>query len=85
MTHQSRKLSAQVPNPYGGLSFMRWAQLLSQQWAQYNVPSPVSEGLWHEWAEHVRANPAVVSLGVVDPRGFSDWRAWAAKILQVPN
>ena len=79
--HSPRKPSINLPNPYSDIGFMRWAELLREQWAAYNVPRPVSEGLWLDWATQLLALPPVVSAGVVDP----DWRDWAVTLLQVPN
>lgn len=66
-----------------GLEFLAWARLLAESLAQYNVPSPVSEGLWQVWAANLLAVPAVEALGVPDPRAYSDWRLWAFAFSQV--
>lgn len=66
-----------------GVTFMRWASLLSESLAQYNVPSPVSEGLWQEWATTLLAVPEITELGVASPSAFRDWRVWAQQFLQV--
>lgn len=69
-------------NPQG-MEFLPWARLLVEGLAEYNVPSPVSEGLWNEWAEFFASTPELAQLGVPNPQGFSDWRTWATSVTQV--
>jgi hypothetical protein len=65
------------------LSFLRWARLLVEGLSEYNVPNPVSEDLWVEWATNFVAVPEIAQLGVPDPRTFGDWRTWATNVTQV--
>lgn len=71
-----------APNPTG-LSFTRWSATLCEELAGYNLPNPVSEGSWRDWAEQLFAIPELVELGVADPRGFATWWEWAANVSQV--
>lgn len=65
--------------------FLRWARILLEELAGYNVPNPVSEDLWLQWAIQVFAVPELVDQGVADPRAFGRWQDWALTFLQVPN
>lgn len=65
--------------------FLRWAHILLEDLLSYNVPNPVSEDLWLEWATQLYSIPEMVGLGVVDPRGFGRWQDWATTFLQVSN
>jgi hypothetical protein len=69
-------------NPLG-MDFLRWARLLVEALAEYNVPNPVSEDLWVQWATNFVAVPEIAQLGVPDPRTFGDWKTWAANVTQV--
>jgi hypothetical protein len=64
------------------MSFDRWSNLLVEALAEYNVPNPVSEGLWQEWASHFVAIPEIAALGVTDPQTYGDWRSWAVSLTQ---
>ena len=71
-----------LPVP-GSTPFLRWARILLEDLVSYNVPNPVSEDLWLQWATQVFFIPEVQGAGVADPRGFSRWQDWAATFLQV--
>ena len=59
------------------MDFMRWAALLTESLAAYNVPSPVDEESWASWAVSLLNSPILVGLGLPDPRGFAEWKDWA--------
>lgn len=65
--------------------FLLWAGTLLELLASYNVPNPVSEDLWLQWAVDVFSIPEIVEQGVADPRAFGRWQDWALTFLQVPN
>ncbi len=69
-----------VPDPRG-LSFTRWASLLTEGLAAYNVPSPV-EDEWFGWACALFSSPDLAQQGLPDPRGFADWQSWAERVFQ---
>lgn len=64
-----------------GFEFQEWARLLTEQLAVYNVPAPV-EDAWVDWAWQLYASPQLVYQGLVDPRGYTDWREWASQLVQ---
>lgn len=68
------------PNPLT-VTFAQWAGYLSEQLAQYNVPSPVNEDLWKTWAQALCSTPEIVERGLPSPQGFDDWRLWACQAL----
>jgi len=65
-----------------GLTFDRWASLLTEELAAYNVPNPGPEDSWFNWACSLLEVPELVSLGLIDPRGFIGWREWAEQLVQ---
>lgn len=69
------------PNPMA-TTFWDWSGYLSEQLAQYNVPSPVNEGLWRTWATALCSTPEIAERGLPSPQGFADWRSWACQALQ---
>lgn len=73
-------IDVDIPDPRG-LSFERWASLLTEELAQYNVPGP-AEGQWFSWACALFSSPDLEELGLPDPRGFSDWQGWAERVFQ---
>lgn len=67
------------------VDFVRWAAVLAEDLAQYNVPNPATEDLWASWANEFCGIPEIAELGVPNPEVFSDWRSWAAATSQVLN
>lgn len=68
------------PNPLS-VSFRTWSGYLSEQLAQYNVPSPVNEDLWKTWALALYSTPEIFERGLPNPQMFVDWRSWACQAL----
>ena len=68
-----------------GMSWERWATTLTEALARHNLPIPGGEGSWSAWAFLLFASPDLVGAGVLDPRGFTDWRRWAEATVQVLN
>ena len=66
---------------YRGPDFITWASALTEQLAAYNVPAPVEEQ-WVDWASTLLSSPQLSGQGLADPRGFGDWQAWAAQLVQ---
>ncbi len=75
-------LTLNLPNP-SVTAFAKWAAILVEQIAGYNVPNPVSEAEWLQWATQVYAVPEMVEAGMSDPRAFADWTSWATNFMQV--
>jgi len=71
-----------IPNPIG-LDFIRWASVVTEELSSYNVSIPASEDTWLSWALQVFNINDLVEQGVPDPYGFSEWRAWAARVADV--
>jgi hypothetical protein len=65
------------------MEFLRWARLLVELLAEYNVSNPVSEDLWQEWAVQFVTIPEITALGVTDPQTYGNWRVWANSFVQV--
>jgi hypothetical protein len=68
------------PNPRV-TSYRQWAGYLSEQLAQYNVPSPGNEDLWKSWAQALYSTPEIAERGLPSPQMFADWRSWACQAL----
>lgn len=69
-------------NPYGA-SWRDWSAAIVQGYAsEYNVPNPVKEGSWSDWATELLNTDAFVELGVPNPKRFTNWRVWAAQAMQ---
>lgn len=77
-------IAFQVADPYH-TPWARWTGILVEDLTPYNVPNPVPEDLWLQWALQVFAIPELVELGVADPRNFKRWQDWAATFSQVSN
>lgn len=69
-----------VPNPYA-TPWWRWSAWLVEELTTYNVPNPVTEDLWQNWAIIIFAIPELVEEGIADPRNFGSWQDWAASFL----
>lgn len=71
-------------NPYV-VPWWRWAGDLTEQLASYNVPTPVPEQFWQQWADQVCGIPDITALGAPRASSFASWQSWAAALMQVLN
>lgn len=64
------------------MTVQKWADAMVPTLEQYgNLGRLLDETKWQEWACQLLTLPKI-SGSVVDPRGFSDWRAWAMRLNQ---
>lgn len=73
--------TAFLPQPRG-LTFLRWARLVTEQLQPYNVPAPIDEAGWKSWAAQLANVPDLVAAEFPNPYGFTNWERWAERWLQ---
>jgi len=71
-----------VPVPIG-IDFMRWAGVVTEELAQYNVGIPESEDKWLSWALRVYEILDLEAEGLPNPNGFDDWQSWAQRLSDI--
>lgn len=65
-----------VPEP-NGLSWDEWSAAFAGYSDIPNVPWPLPEDAWREWAEHLQLLPTLEGYQVPDPHSFEEWSGWA--------
>lgn len=65
------------------IDFMRWASVVTEGLAQYNIGIPESEDAWLSWALRVYEILDLESEGLPNPTGFSDWQSWAQRLSDI--
>ncbi len=71
-----------LPDP-NTTDFMRWAAVVTELGSQYNLSEPESEEFWQNWAVQFSGLTDTAADEVPDPYGFSDWRDWASRWVQI--
>lgn len=62
---------------------VEWADVMYVTLEQYGVPSQLDDPeRWQDWATGLLSFSRFGTVGIPDPRGFSDWRDWAERFNQ---
>lgn len=72
----------QIPEPKN-IDFLRWASVVTEELALYNIAIPVSEDAWAPWALRVCNVLNLEEEGLPSPVGFDNWRAWAERFFEI--
>lgn len=63
------------------MSFESWSAMMVQLLSLYgNIPDLRDEASWQDWGTSIVGLPEIAALLPPNPRGFSDWRAWAHEL-----
>lgn len=71
-----------VPEP-DGLTFEGWTARLRDEFTDDDIPMPVPETQWVDWAMRLLNINTFGTLLAIDPRGFTDWRDYARRLKQL--
>lgn len=76
-------VSGLLPDPQT-TPYVRWASLVVELLSEYNLSDPIAEDGWQSWAVQLLGlSDDTASDEVPDPYGFSNWRDWAARWIQI--
>lgn len=70
-----------VPEP-DELTFPQWAAWMKDEFPDEDVPMPVPEDRWMEWAMRLLTINSFSEL-LLDPRGFGSWQDYARRLKQI--
>ncbi len=71
-------------NPYYMASFNQWASFSLPLLEKYGpISNPPAEDGWKTWASDVISLDEISSKGAPSPFGFSSWKEWAARLIEV--
>ena len=70
-----------VPEP-DGIAFHQWVAWLRDEFPGDDIPMPVPEAQWVEWAMRLLMINTFGELLAIDPRGFASWQEYARRLKQ---
>lgn len=76
------QITGLLPDP-ATTTLTRWAAVVVELLSDYNLSELIEEARWQSWAAQLCGLTDTAADEVPDPYGFSDWRAWAARWLQI--
>lgn len=65
-----------------GLSFVQWASLLVEMFADQNLEYPTDNTDWKMWAYGLSGNGYFTQYNIPTPDGFNNWEDWAMRVVQ---
>ncbi len=69
--------------PHAGIPIEQWAANMSIDFLISFQPVRVDEDNWREFAMQINRVPSIAINHPPDPSGFTDWREWASRLIEL--
>lgn len=66
-------------------TFESWASIMCEAYAGQQLPIPMSQANWKDWAYGLKAIDVFMNEGIPSPDIYDDWHDWAAALVGAVN